>query len=313
MDRFQVMQLFADSVRLGSLSKAARHVGLNPASVSRKISELEQRLGVQLLNRTTRQVALTEAGRAYLQHIDKVLEGVAEAENAAIALQKTPRGTLRIHSRTLFGVQVLGPLLPVFQDRYPDIRIELRLSERPIQLREEDCDIDFRIAPPRDTGLMQRKLFSSERILIAAPDYVRLNPPIAAPEDLERHRCLTYWIGHDEMVWRFLREGRLQEMAIPAGISVNNGIILRDLAVAGRGVALLDDYTVTDALEQGALVRVLRDYQVTNTTFEEGMYATYIEAAHVPEKIRTFLDFLVGALRPLLARRNAAMAQTSAS
>jgi DNA-binding transcriptional LysR family regulator len=310
MDRLQAMQLFAETVRLGSFSKAARQAGLNPGSVSRKISELEQGLGVQLLSRTTRHVALTEAGRIYFQHIEKVLEGISEAENAAIALQGTPRGTLRIHSRTLFGVLVIGPIIPIFQKQYPDIKVELRLSERPIHLREENCDIDFRIAPPRDAGLMQRKLFSSERILIASPDYLRNRPRIKTPADLRAHKCLTYLLGTDEPVWRFLRNGQMEEIAIPAGFSVNNGIILRDLALQGHGIALLDDYTVLDALESGSLMRSLGNHRVTNTSFEEGMYATYVEAAHVPEKIRAFLDFVVAALKPTLARRDKVLAKT---
>lgn len=311
MGRLQAMHLFVQTVRLGSFSKAARHAGLTPGSVSRRISELEQGLGVQLFSRTTRQVALTEAGRVYHQHIEKVLEGIAEAENAAAALQQTPRGTLRVHSRTLFGVLVLGRLMPSFQERFPDINVELRLSERPIPLREEDCDIDFRIAPPRDAGLMQRKLFSSERILIASPAYLASHPPIEKPDDLRDHKCLSYWLGPDEAIWRFLREGALEELPVPAGFAVNNGVILRDLAVDGHGVALLDDYTVVDELETGSLVRVLKDYQVTNTTFDEGMYATYLEAAHVPEKIRAFLDFVVAEVKPMIARRNAVLASVS--
>jgi DNA-binding transcriptional LysR family regulator len=307
MGRLQAMQLFADTVRLGSFSKAARHAGLSPGSVSRRISELEQRLGVQLFSRTTRQIALTEAGRVYFQHIDKVLEGIAEAENAAAALQETPRGTLRIHSRTLFGLLVLGRLIPLFRKRFPDIKVELRMSERPIQLRDEDCDIDFRIAPPRDAGLMQRKLFSSQRLLIASPAYLASHPPIRCPADLHGHTCLAYLIGQEEPVWRFLRGGKLEEITTPASFSVNNGMLLRDLSIAGHGIAMLDDYTVTDALESGALVRVLNDYQVTNTTFDEGMYATYLEVAHVPEKIRVFLDFVVEGLKPILARRNAVL------
>ncbi|BCH21096.1 transcriptional regulator [Mesorhizobium sp. L-8-10] len=307
MARLQAMRLFADTVRLGSFSQAARNAGLTPGSVSRRISELEQGLGVQLFSRTTRQIALTEAGRVYFQHIEKVLDSILEAESAAAALQETPRGTLRIHSRTLFGLLVLSRLIPAFRERYPDIKVELRLSERPIQLREEDCDIDFRIAPPRDAGLMQRKLFSSQRVLLASPSYLGRHAAIETPSDLAHHACLSYLIGHDEPVWRFLRDGKLEEMPVPSSFSVNNGMILRDLALSGHGIALLDDYTVTEELERGALVRVLERYRVTNTTFDEGMYATYLEVAHVAEKIRVFLDFLVAELKPMIARRNAVL------
>lgn len=311
MIRLDSLQLFAETVRGGSFSEAARNAGLTPGSVSRQIAELERSLGLQLFNRTTRQIALTEAGRVYFQHIEKVLEGVTEAKNAARALQQTPRGTLRIHSRTLFGVTILSSLLPEFQARYPDIRTELQLSERPVHLWEEDCDLDFRIAPPRDAGLMQRKLFSSERILIGSPDYLATHPPIRKPQDLRAHRCLAYLMRGEEIVWRFMRDGALEELPVTTSLAVNNGIVLRDLAVRGQGLALLDDYTVVDALASGALVRVLPDYRITNSTFDEGMYAAYREAVHVPEKIRAFLDYVSVEIKPIINRRNVVLAERS--
>jgi DNA-binding transcriptional LysR family regulator len=165
----QAMELFVSAVREGSFSAAGRRCGLSPASVSRHIGGLETRLGVQLLNRTTRHLALTEAGKAYLQRIETALHGIEDAEAAALALQTTPRGTLRIHSRTLFGMTVLTPLLPRFQKLYPELKVELRLSERRVQLREDDFDIDLQIAAPKDPSLMQRRLLTAERILVAAP------------------------------------------------------------------------------------------------------------------------------------------------
>jgi DNA-binding transcriptional LysR family regulator len=247
---------------------------------------------VQLINRSTRHLGLTEAGKVFFQRTEQVLHGIEDAEAAALSLQSTPRGTLRVHSRTLFGIKVLSPLIPQFQKLYPELKVELRLSERRVQLREEEFDIDFQIAAPKDPGLMQRRLVRSERILLAAPDYVARMPKLRGPDDLGGHNCLTYWMGPDDVVWKFMRKSRLREIVVPSSFSSNNGIILCDLAVRGHGIALLDDYTVADEVKGGRLVRLLPGFRVTNSTFDEGIYATFQQSSYLPEKIRVFVDYM---------------------
>jgi len=292
MNRLQAMELFVSTVREGSFSAAGRRAGLSPASVSRYIGELETQLGVQLFNRSTRHLGLTEAGKIFFQRTEQVLHGIEDAEAAALALQSAPRGTLRIHSRTMFGIKVLSPLMPEFQKLYPELKVELRLSERRAQLREEEFDVDFQIAAPKDPGLMQRRLLRSERILVAAPDYVARMPKLRQPGDLTAHNCLTYWMGPDDVVWKFMRKGKLSEIVVPSTFGSNNGIILCDLAVQGHGIALLDDYTVAGELKAGKLVRLMPGFQVTNSSFDEGIYATFLESSYLPEKIRVFVDYM---------------------
>ena len=292
MNRLQAMELFVSTVREGSFSAAGRRAGLSPASVSRYIGELETQLGVQLFNRSTRHLGLTEAGKIFFQRTEQVLQGIEDAEAAALALQSAPRGTLRIHSRTMFGIKVLSPLMPEFQKLYPELKVELRLSERRAQLREEEFDVDFQIAAPKDPGLMQRRLLRSERILVAAPDYVARMPKLRQPGDLTAHNCLTYWMGPDDVVWKFMRKGKLSEIVVPSTFGSNNGIILCDLAVQGHGIALLDDYTVAGELKAGKLVRLMPGFQVTNSSFDEGIYATFLESSYLPEKIRAFVDYM---------------------
>ena len=292
MNRLQAMELFVSTVREGSFSAAGRRAGLSPASVSRYIGELETQLGVQLFNRSTRHLGLTEAGKIFFQRTEQVLQGIEDAEAAALALQSAPRGTLRIHSRTMFGIKVLSPLMPEFQKLYPELKVELRLSERRAQLREEEFDVDFQIAAPKDPGLMQRRLLRSERILVAAPDYVARMPKLRQPSDLTAHNCLTYWMGPDDVVWKFMRKGKLSEIVVPSTFGSNNGIILCDLAVQGHGIALLDDYTVAGELKAGKLVRLMPGFQVTNSSFDEGIYATFLESSYLPEKIRVFVDYM---------------------
>lgn len=303
MNRLQAMELFVSTVREGSFSGAGRRAGLSPASVSRYIGELETQLGVQLFNRSTRHLGLTEAGKIFFQRTEQVLQGIEDAEAAALALQSAPRGTLRIHSRTMFGIKVLSPLMPEFQKLYPELKVELRLSERRAQLREEEFDVDFQIAAPKDPGLMQRRLLRSERILVAAPDYVARMPKLRQPGDLTAHNCLTYWMGPDDVVWKFMRKGKLSEIVVPSTFGSNNGIILCDLAVQGHGIALLDDYTVAGELKAGKLVRLMPGFQVTNSSFDEGIYATFLESSYLPEKIRVFVDYMAEQV-PLRVKRS---------
>src|SRR5262245_35609578 len=234
MNRLQAMELFVSTVREGSFSAAGRRAGLSPAWVSSSVGELEAQLGVQLINRSTRHLGLTEAGKIFFQRTEQVLHGIEDAEAAALALQTAPRGTLRVHSRTLFGIKVLSPLIPGFQKLYPELKVELRLSERRAQLREDEFDVDFQIAAPKDPGLMQRRLLRSERILVASPSYIARMPKLRSPEDIVQHNCLTYWMGPDDVVWQFMRKNRLREIVVPSSFSSNNGVILCDLAVAGH-------------------------------------------------------------------------------
>jgi len=178
------MELFVSAVREGSLSAAGRRVGLSPASVSRQVAALEAALNVQLLNRTSRTLALTDAGREYLARLEPILQNLAEAEAAAAALQTTPRGTLRVHSRLMFGMRVVAPLIPALQARYPELRVELRLSEHPARLAEEEIDIDLRIGAPPDAQLMQRLLLRSERVLVASPNAVHFTIWMAARKSI---------------------------------------------------------------------------------------------------------------------------------
>ena len=296
MSRLQAMELFAAAVREGSFSAAGRRAGLSPASVSRQVAALEAGLGTQLLNRTSRSLVLTEAGREYLARLEPILQDIAAAEAAASALQATPRGTLRLQSRTMFGLRLVTPLLPAFQANYPELRVEFRLAERPARLAEDGIDIELRIGAPPAGPLMQRLLLRSERILVASPGYLENRPAVRQPRDLLAQECLTYWLGPDEVTWRFLGAGGLQELRIAARLTANNGEVLRQLALAGHGIALLDDYTVRDELAARRLVRLLPGWQVTNSEFDQGIYAVFRQAALLPAKIRAFLDFLVQAL-----------------
>jgi DNA-binding transcriptional LysR family regulator len=287
------MELFVATAETGSFSAAGRLYGLSPASVSRHVNDLEDDLGVALLHRSTRALGLTESGETYLRDARDILASVKTAETAATAQQDQVRGVLRVHSRTMFGLSVLSRLQPEFQELYPDLTVELHLSETSVRLREDGFDLDFRIAPPQESGLVRRRLFRSRRILVAAPDYLAAHSQIREARDLLDHACLVYWLSHEPVYWRFRGAGAEQEINVPTRFASNNGLVLLEMARAGRGIALLDEYTVAGDLSAGRLVQVLPDLHVTNTTFDEGIFVTYLQTPYVPAKLRLYIDFIV--------------------
>jgi DNA-binding transcriptional LysR family regulator len=294
MDRLRAMEYFLSISRTHSFSETARQFGASATSVSRAISDLEDDLKVKLLLRSTRQVALTEAGQEYARQLEGILWRIDEARQNITEIRSAPKGTLRVHARTMFGVGVLPPLVAAFRELYPDIRVELILSESKADLLRQQIDIDFRISPPVEAGLKRRILFHSERHLVASPAYVASMPPLGAPADVANHHCLVYTLPGEQYVWRFRQAQDKQEIAIRPRHVTNNGIVLLELARLGEGIALLDDYTVAQDIARGALVRLMPDWRVTNTTFEEGMFATLLDTPMIPAKIRLFLDFVAG-------------------
>ena len=294
MDRLRAMEYFLSISRTHSFSETARQFGASATSVSRAISEFEDDLKVKLLLRSTRQVALTEAGQEYARQLEGILWRIDEARHSITEIRSAPKGTLRIHSRTMFGVGVLPPLIAAFRSQYPDIRVELMLSESKADLRRQQIDIDFRISPPVEAGLKRPILLHRGRHLGASPAYVASMPALAAPADVAAQQCLVYALPGDQYVWRFRKADDKEEVAIRPRHVANNGIVLLELARLGEGIALLDDYTVAQDIARGALVRLMPDWRVTNTTFEEGMFATLLDTPMIPAKIRLFLDFVAG-------------------
>lgn len=301
------MELFLSVSRNGSFTETARQFGISPTSVSRMITELEQALNVRLLLRSTRQVMLTEAGQEYANQLEGILWSINHAHDSITAISTSPQGLLRVHSRVMFGLGVLTPLIARFRTLYPDIHVELILAEAQADLRQAQIDIDFRIAPPVEAGLKRRILFKSERHLVASPDYIASMPALTAPPQLADHALICYLKPGEGYVFRFLSDKGIDEVALHPRHVTNNGIAQLELARLGEGIALLDDYTVANDIAQGRLVRLLPDFRVTNSSFEDGIYATILDTPMIPAKIRVFLDFVAsevsGSDRRFLAYR----------
>ncbi|MFI0473603.1 LysR family transcriptional regulator [Halomonas sp. HMF6819] len=297
MDRLRAMELFLSISRTHSFTETARLFGVSATSVSRMITNFESSLGVTLLQRSTRQVVLTEAGKEYAQQLDGLLWMLEEAQNSITAISSSPRGVLKVHSRTMFGIGVLTPLIARFRSEYPDITVELTLGEAKIDLREQQIDIDFRVSPPAEASVKRRILFISQQHLVASPAYLESRhldhkAPLERPEQITDHQCLVYRLPGHRHTWHFKKGDYNEEIEISPRYLINNGIALRELAVRGEGVALLEDYTVYNDIESGRLVRLLPDYQVTNTDFDKGIYATILDTPVIPKKTRLFLDFV---------------------
>ncbi|MEJ8824907.1 LysR family transcriptional regulator [Variovorax humicola] len=292
MDRLRAMELFLSISQTRNFSETARRFGISATGVSRMITDIEDELKVKLLLRSTRQVALTESGQEYARQLEGILWRINELRSNITAISSAPQGLLRVHSRMMFGLGVLPPLIAAFRKLYPEIHIELTLGEAPADLRRNQIDVDFRISPPVEAGVKRRMLFQSERYLVGAPAYLAGKTDLLAPEDILAHECLAYQLPGDEYTWLFKKQDRVGEVAFKPRHVSNNGIALLELARLGEGLALLDDYTVHNDIRQGRLVRVLSDYRISNKGFDEGMYATILDTPIIPAKIRLFLDFV---------------------
>lgn len=302
METLQNMKLFITVAQAGSFSAAGRAVGLSPASISRHINDIEQSLGVRLIHRTSRALALTDAGRVYLEKAIQICGLADELVDQVTEAQKSPRGLLHVHARVAVGTHFLAPVLPGFLRRYPAIVVKLVLNEEARDLVKNGIDVSIRLGNLDEPLLVCRRLtHGSERILFASPDYLRCHPEIRDPQDLLDHNCLTWPLDgrHEEGegYWRFNGPSGARELRVSGTLHANNADVLRQAALAGLGVALLPIWCIADDLGSGRLVRVLPEFDATPTVFDHNIYAVYEKTRYLPPKIRVFIDYLANVLR----------------
>ncbi len=294
MDALRAIQVFARVVQQGSLSSAARQLDSSPASVSRQISALEATLGARLLNRTSRKLTLTEAGEAYYHHVEKILHHMDEAQQSVSQLQATPRGTLRVHSRILVGQVHVVEAVADFLLRYPELTVDLMLSNQAVDLVEQNIDVDVRIGKLSDSALIARPLAVSERLVCAAPAYLARHPAPRRPEDLVQHNCLTYRLHTGGSVtWRFAdAKGRTQDVQVAGSFRTDHSPSLRRMALAGVGLVLMPEWSVREDLASGALVQLFADQHASFTEFDSGIFAVYQRSRFMSAKVRLFVEHL---------------------
>lgn len=298
MEWVQTLKSFVNAVQQGSLSGAGRILGCSPASVSRHITSLEDQLGTQLLKRSSRNLALTEAGELYYSQVEQILQQLLDANRSISQLHTKPQGVLKVHARMLVGQMMILPYLPEFLEQYPEITIDLMLSNNIAPVMEQGTDLDIRIGKLEDSSLIARKLVSSERIACATPEYLARHPVLEEPAGLREHNCLTYRINLGTPVWRFLdADRRVEEVPIKGNFQTDFGYSLLEMVRSGVGIALMPDWSVHKDLESGRLVRLFPEYRVSHIDFDNGVYAVFPKSRRTSVKLRLFIDFLVEVFR----------------
>ena len=292
-DALQEITIFARVVGTGSLSAAARDLGLSPALVSRRLAALEARLGVRLVNRTTRSLHLTDEGAAYYETCTRVISEIEEADAAVSAGRADPRGILRVALPASFGNQHVAPLIPKFIERYPDVQLALSLSDRAVNVVEEGFDLAIRIADLADSSLAARRLAPNRRVVCASPAYLKRHGEPRRPEDLAQHNCLATDFS---MNWDYRGpDGRPGSVRVNGRYACDNWEVLREWALAGLGVALKSTWDVRRHLEDGSLVSLLPGYTFAS---DVAIYAVYPHRRHLPAKTRAFIEFLAESFGP---------------
>jgi DNA-binding transcriptional LysR family regulator len=289
MDKLISMRIFTKVVANGSFSEAAREMRLSRSAVSKYIIDLEEELGVQLLNRTTRSASPTENGRLYYDRCLAILSEIEEAEIAVSHLQAEPRGMLHVNAPMSFGTLHLGCAVAEFMERHPNLQIQLILSDQQLDTVQEGFDVTIRIADLPASSLIARKIVPARRVLCASPAYLKRRGTPRHPKELRDHDCLTYGHLATGMQWKFTGRDGDHWLQVPWKLCTNNAEVLRDAAVAGRGLALLPTFIVGVELRTGKLHSVLTKYRAPELT----VYALYPPTRHLSVKVRLFIDFLV--------------------
>lgn len=289
MDRFTAMSVFARVVELGSFARAADRLELSTSAVSRQVADLEAHLQTRLLNRTTRKLSLTESGHAFYERCIQVLADLDEAEQAAAQTSLVPRGTIKLTCGHSFGLLHLAPAMAEYLARNPEVKFDVSLSDRVVDLVEEGFDLGVRIGALGPANLIARKLGETRLIACASRDYLRKHGTPKTPEDLAHHNCVTYDYVPDSNLWRFRgAEGKEVSVTVSGNVHANNGDLLTQAAVAGIGVVYEPEFIVGEALKAKQLVRLLAEFEPPPL----GIYAVYASRKHLSAKVRSFVDFL---------------------
>lgn len=289
MARFRQIETFVAVATRGSLSAAARAEGVAPAVIGRRIDALESRLGVRLLVRTTRRISLTFEGSAFLEDCQRLLRDLHNAEASVSLGGVKASGHLRVTAPAGFGRVHVAPLVPAFLDTHPEVSISLELTDRITDIVNENIDVAVRIGMLDDSSLVGVHLAENRRVVVASPDYLSRRGVPRTPDDLARHECLTFGsYGNQARGWQFTVDGRVVSLRVPASIECNDGAVLHDWALAGRGLAWRSLWEVGDDLRNGRLRSVLDEFAAP----PNAIHAVFPQRRHLPLRVRAFIDQL---------------------
>ena len=302
MDQLAAMRSFVKVVEVGGFSAAARQLGLAVSSVTRQVNALEAMLNTQLLNRSTRSITLTPQGHKYYDKAARILQDVEDATLAVAEQGKVPRGILRVSLPMAFGRLHIAPLLAEFLAQYPQIKLDLRLSDGLANLVEEDLDLVIRIGNLDQSSdrLILRKLTSHQRLLCGSPTYFEQHGIPTHPDDLVHHNCLCFTYATRDEVWRFRRHKEVCDVKVTGSLIVNSSEVLRQACLDGVGLILMPTWLIGQDIQRGELQAVLTDFQLhPQANLDTGIYALYLPNRRHSLRVQTFIDFLSHHLKDL--------------
>jgi DNA-binding transcriptional LysR family regulator len=287
MDRLECIHSFVRVVETGSFSAVARELNTTQPTISKQIASLEEYLDVQLLSRSTRKLQLTQEGEQFLEHCQRLLDMVAEAE-ASVGQRQHPIGTLRVSCPVAFGQHQVMPYVKGFLDRYPDIKLDLMLSDRFVDFVEDNIDLAIRIGQVDDPNLITHRLGMTRRVTIAGIEYFRDRPEPRTPEDLVDHNCIVFTRLATGNVWHFQspKTGKIQ-VTVNGNLQVDNSPAIREAVLAGLGIAVCPVWLFGELMQSDRLKVILKDYQPTSLP----IHAIYRRGRFIPAKVRCFLDY----------------------
>jgi LysR family transcriptional regulator, transcriptional activator for dmlA len=294
MDGFSDLNLFALVARNRNLAAAARELGVTPPAVSKRLAQLEQRLGVRLMNRTTRRLSLTPEGELYLANGSRILDELSELEQLVTRSRGEPTGLLRVNASFGFGRTHIAPAVSEFVERFPSMKIQLQLTERPLSLQEEGFDLGIRFGEVPDARINARLLLKNRRIVCASPAYLKRHGRPSVPHDLTRHACIVLRENDSAYgTWHFSRGKRADTVKVDGALSSNDGNTVLRWALDGRGVVVRSQWEIDGHIGRGELVPLLVEWALPNAD----IHAVYLERNRLSAKLRTFVDFLGDYLR----------------
>lgn len=288
MDKLACMKAFAAVADAGGFSRAARRCNLTKALLSKYVAQLEESLNVRLFNRTTRQVSLTEVGRAYYARCVPLLEELHELEAVTQDIHTTPSGELNISAPTSFSELHLMPLVSNFSKQYPDVRIKMVLTDRVVDIVEEGFDLALRIGVLEDSSLIARKICTINTVACASAEYLQQYGEPACPEDLLQHSCIIDTNYNNGLVWQFERDENIQSVNIRGQYYINSALAVKELAVAHNGIALCPVFVAGNAIQANKLKVVLAEYKIDSFA----LYAVYSHRRHLSTKVQLFMEML---------------------
>jgi LysR family transcriptional activator of dmlA len=284
------LAFFVLVARHGTLSAAARALDLTPPAATKRLTQLESRLGVRLVNRTTRKISLTSEGETYLLHATRILAAIDEMEDAVSAGRTAPRGLLRINATLGFGRTTIAPIVSAFARRYPDVEVQMEVTDRPVDLVESGFDLAIRFGSLPDKRLNARRVLSNRRFLCASPRYLERHGTPASLAELANHRCIIHRQNDDAYgIWRFLQEEHSEVVKVQGMLSSNDGDIVLGWALDGHGILVRSEWDLAKYVESGRLKIVLPEFALPSAD----LFVYYLNRRNQAARTRAFIDFLV--------------------